>query len=93
MIKTHKGKVRCKGSAGELLADLGVIVTALYNDVLLPDVVAQDAKSMILDTMELAMLPEEEVEQRMHEVLLRTLGEVAERLNAVVAENKKEEDE
>lgn len=93
MIKTRKGKVRCNGSMGELLTDLGVIVSALYNEVLLPEVAAEDAKRMILDTVELTMLPEEEIEQRMKDVLFRTLGEVAEKLAAVVEENKKEEDE
>lgn len=93
MIKTRKGNVRCKGSAGELLADLGVIVAALYNDVLQPDVAEEDARRMIIDTVELTMLPDEEIEKRMKEVLLRTLGEVAEKLAEVVEENTKEEDE
>ena len=93
MIKVKNGKATYRGSAGELLADLSVIVRGLHFECLLPYFPEEKAKDMILDTVETAILPEDECLKHMAARLLAGIKAGIENIEANMAENEKEEDE
>lgn len=60
MIKTKKGNTKARGSNAELLADLAVIVNTLYTEMLLVDLPEDKAKEVVFDTVNTALMTDEE---------------------------------
>lgn len=78
MIKTKKGKIAIKGTPGELMADLAVIVHELFFDVLLTVLKEDDAKDLIRDTVENGMLTKEQMTEKMLRDIAKIINEESE---------------
>lgn len=76
MIKTKRGKLQIKGDLTEVMADVSVIVTHLYNNVLPETMTQEEAKEMIMHAVECGLMTEEERNAQIFEKLVELLCKV-----------------
>ena len=81
MIKTNKGKLRAKGSITELLADISVAVNGIYFNSLVVHFPEEQAREMMHEAVERALLTPEQLAERKVEKLgelLKTILDIEE---------------
>ena len=78
MIKTNKGKIKAKGSAHELLADISVVVHSVYFEALLVHFTEEQAKEMIHDAVERALMTREQLAEHVKKDIVEALKNILE---------------
>ncbi len=81
MIYSHNGKIRIKGDATEIKADLSLIVHELHENVFTQEMTKEEAKEEIMDAVEMGFMSMNEMTKLALEEVMKLLKDLTDSLD------------